>query len=463
MKTPLTLTDAANPAPAARIEAEMSLLGALFLGGLPAVESVIDRLGSADFYRSAHGHIWEVMASLCQRGRPIDPVTMADELSRRGVLADCGGMTYLMHLADFTPTVASLGHYLEIVLEQSLRRRIHAVASEIRALSLDEGTTAADVADASIRLIDEATRSRQGMDRSRSMAEVVGSTLARIEDAMRRGGGLAGMATGLSAYDRVVGGYRPGQLHVVAGRSGMGKSVFAATVALNVAEDGGKVAYFTGEMDAEEVTSRLIAATTRTNLRQVLEGRFTATEFGAFCADVSHQLALLPIRFDDSSTITPSQIAARCRRYRRELGGLDLVIVDYIQRCDPDTTRKGGTKAEEIAQIAKALKTLARDFKVPVLALAQPNRNVDHRPDKRPTVADLADSSAIEKEADTVALLYRPSYYERHQDGQPEPEFEESEVILGKNRAGRMTTVKVIFSGPYQRFDDMSDREEDEF
>lgn len=441
--------------------AEQSTLGALLLAGRSAVERTMDRLKPLDFYRDAHGTIYEAMCYLARTGREVDIVTLKGEIERRRAMDQIGGIGYLMTLGDIVPTPANLRYYADRVLEQSLRRRLYRAALEISQEALSGEGEVQEMADAAEQRILDATSDRRGGDAYRTMAALLDAAMDQVHEAYQLGGGLAGIASGLSEWDRLVGGLCPEQLHIVAGRPGMGKSVFGNTLALNVAAQGGRVAMFTTEMSATAVVKRMAAAAARVNASDVRTGRLTPERYAYLCQEASAHLHALPITIDDTSAITPAQILSRTRKIIADYGQVDLVIVDYLQRLQPDTTRKSGTLAEEIGEIAKALKTMAGRLRVPVVALAQPNRNNEARVDKRPTLSDLAGSSGIEKEADTVTFLYRPGYYEKH-EGPDAPEYEESELIVAKNREGQLGTVKVLFSGPYQRFDNLAERE-DEF
>ncbi len=451
----------ASHAPSGNIEAEMALLGGLFLGGASYVEIVAEKMTGGDFYREVHGRIFDAMVRLARRSAPVDIVTLKDDITRTHGGVECvGGLPYLMTLGDFVPAVtdATINHYAAIVQGDATRRRLYAAAQEIATLAAGE-TDAATLSEFAESRIMDATQARRGPESYRTMQSIVESMLSRLEERIRSGGGLAGFPVGLERWDRKIGGLCPGQLHVVAGRPGMGKSVFGSTVAVNVAMQGLKVAVFSVEMSGEDIAERMAAAVTRCNATSIRRGEMTRAEFGAFCQTVVDELTPLSIALDDTPAITTGQILSRCRQIRRNTGGLDLVVVDYLQRIVPESTRKSGTRAEEINQIAVDLKVMAGTLGVPVLALAQPNRAVETRQDKRPVMSDLADSSGIEKEADSVSFIYRPGYYERPQDGveHEAPEYEEAEIIVEKNRGGERGICRVLFSGPHQRFDNLAE------
>lgn len=446
--------------PPSDVLAEQSVLGALLLGGRTAVENVADRLKPLDFYREIHGTIYEAMCYLARSGREVDIVTLKAELERRRAIEQVGGLAYVMALGDIVPTTANLRYYVERVLDEALRRRLYCAGLEISQSALSGEGEARELADTAEQRILDATSDRRGGDAYRTMAALLDDALEQVQEAHDRGGGLAGISSGLERWDWLVGGLAPSQLHIVAGRPGMGKSVFGNTLALNVASQGGRVAMFTTEMSATAVIKRLCAAVARINATKVRTGSLTREEFGYLCHRSVEELQGLPLTIDDTSAITPGHILSRVRKIIADLGPVDLVVVDYLQRLHPDTTRQGGTKAEEINQIAQALKTMAGKLGVPVVAMAQPNRNSERRDDKRPGLSDLADSSGIEKEADTVTMLYRPAYYEKRQ-AEEIPDYEECELIVAKNREGACGTVRALFSGVFQRFDNLA--EEDGF
>lgn len=449
-------------APAANVYAEQALLGALLLGGAASVDIVAGRVGAADFSREGHGVIYDAMLKVSVGRGVLDIVTLSDELTRQDRLDAVGGLPYLMTLGDIVPVHAdsTVEHYAAIVTGDALKRRVFWAARQIEAKAA-EGGDAAEIAEYAELTMLAATEARRGAKAYRLAYEAIDAAMREVQAAMERGTGLSGIASGIDEWDRKTGGLGPGELHVVAGRPGMGKSVFAATVAVNIASQGYRVAVFSLEMRAEQIAKRMAAAAARINSGDIRNGKLTRAEFATLCEQVKRHLWELPMAFDDTPSISPGVILSRCRQMRRDLGGLDLVVVDYLQRLEPDGGRRNGTYAEEVNQIAKSLKTMAGVLGVPVLALAQPNRNCEKREDKRPILSDLADSSGIEKEASTVSMLYRPSYYERRDDtNAPPDEYEAAEVILAKQRDGETGTVQVLFSGPYQWFGNLAYRED---
>lgn len=469
------------------VAAEQALLAAIFIDESRQVSVEVDGdVKASDFSRPAHGVLFDAMIRMSRRGVAVDIVTLKGELEQVGKMEEAGGLAYLMGIVDFLPTAANWRHYRDQVLRASRQRAVFEAATKLRAESLANVHTREELESLVEATLESALRGRQSGQNLVPVSASVVEALERLE-AIFYGNAPEPVTTGLSDLDDFLGGYLPGELHVLAGRVAMGKSVFGATVAMRSAMKGARVAVFTGEMSHWQYSQRMLAAMVQEDYALILDPKPHRLEAAGMRTEAARMnwlrrvveggelIKALPIQYDDSGAITPGQIAARSRVARRRMGGLDLVIVDYLQRLDPDpTTKRNVSKAEEVAQIAKALKTMAREQEVPILVMAQVGRVVESRSDKRPYLGDLSDSSGVEKEADSVTFIHRPAYYERpveETDDRPtdrsaalratDPKVPEiAEAVIAKNRRGRTGIVKIGFQGAYQRFVAVKEAEE---
>lgn len=444
------------------IEAEASLLGALILSGGRLLETVELILAPQDFYRPGNCRIFEAIQDLANRGEPIDLVTLQGFLRDADHLEECGGAPYLYQLTESPAWVANADAYARRVASHAARRRLVEAAYQSIGLAGDMALPLESaLAQAEGAILDAAAQ--QGMaERIPTARQFIPDSLRLIAERRARGGNLVGTPSGLHAWDMALSGLRPGNLVLLAGRPAMGKTAGAVSVALHVAKAGGRVAFFSLEMTRQEISDRLLSAQAQVDSRRVSTGRITDAEVDAL-DEAARALVEIPLAIDDTPGISPLQVLARARRIRADLGGLDLVIVDYLQKLAPDKTRRGGTREEEVGGIAASLKTTAKTLGVPVLTLAQLNRAVEHRQDKRPVLSDLAESGRVEAESDSVTFLYRPAYYQRPEavEGNAMPprpeEREEAEWIVAKNRHGQTGAVKLAFCPAYTRFDNLAE------
>jgi replicative DNA helicase len=442
--------------------AEMSVLGAMFFGGEKACDAAFELLGEDEFYRPAHRVIFGAMKALRDEGTPPDAITVREKLDRAGTLESIGGVAYLMQLGDIEFTTANLRHYARIVRAKSDLRRIILTASEIYRRAVAEDAVAETLLS---RMEDTLAVCRDhSTEGSGEIWQLLPRLVSRHMDLLdaRRlaGGALTGISTGLASVDRITNGLRASELVILAARPAMGKSACAGTIAINVAKSGGAVAFFSLEMDGISLVDRFVAAETQIDLKRILRGTLDDAEWRAV-ADAASCFHDLRLAVDESSYLSVGSLEGRCRALKSEWGKLDLVVVDYLQYLTGLDGKRYGTREQEVTEIARYLKRLARSMKCPVLALAQINRAVETRENKRPVLSDLRESGGVEAEADIVAFLYRASYYEAKSD----PEFEqehkpewrdEVEFIIGKNRNGPTGFVKIGFAPKLTRFDDLA-------
>lgn len=426
------------------IEAEMAALGSMILGGSRTVAHIASKLVAADFYREAHGRIFEAMMHLHGKGEPVDVVTVKDELARRGALEQAGGYLYLIGLSEFVPTPANIEHYGKIVAEKSYRRALIDQASEVAALAYgDAGIPDLKVEAeklARMKATSSGTRHKVSL-----LRDVLAEEFEQIDERfhLRRAGTQPqGIFTGLTELDGLLTGLKAGELHLVAARPGNGKSALAVTCAMEAAKRG-PVLFVSLEMTRAQLAQRILAGESRVDSYAIRNGALDDREWQELSGALS-RLWDLPFYVATVPAVRPSELRARCA----DVEGLSLVVVDYLQLMGSD--ERGGRREEDLAAISRALKELALELEIPVLALAQLNREVEKRPDKRPMLSDLRESGALEQDADCVWMLYRASYYAQEPaDARlPDP----TEVLIRKNRMGPIGVARVGFIAAETRF-----------
>lgn len=428
------------------LDAEQSVLGGMLLSK-NAIGEVTDLIGAADFYRPAHETIYGAIVDVYAKGEPADPITVAAELTKRGEINKIGGPGYLHTLVQAVPTAANAEYYAQIVHEQAVLRRLTEAGKRIAQLGYSaEGELDDIVAKAQSDLL-EAIEARTGT----ATGNPISSILERVVDQIGTlsDDEITGVPTGFTDLDSLTKGWQPGQLIVLAARPAMGKSTAALDFARAAAiEHGLSAAFFSLEMSEDEIGMRLLSAEARVGLHHLRGGTVTDDDWqriGRRLPDIGSA----NLHVDDSPGLSVADIRTRTHRIASR-GGLDLVIVDYLQLLTP-TSRRGASRQEEVAAMSRGLKLLAKTLRVPVIALSQLNRGSEQREDKRPVVSDLRESGAIENDADMVVLLHREDAYEKES-----PRAGEAEFIVGKHRNGPTATITVAFQGHYSRFVDMA-------
>ncbi len=449
--------------PPQNLEAEQSALGSMLLDKL-AAERVLEILMPEDFYREAHERIYACMWDLAEQGEPVDLVTVAEELRRRNVLDAVGGAAYLTTLLDTVPTAANADYYARIVEEKAILRRLIDASSEIAGLAYEPH----DDVDVTVNLAENAVfrvaQRRVGKNFYPLRDLVVESW--ELLSAQAGADGVTGVNTGFEDLNYQTSGFQPSDLVIVAARPSMGKTAFALSIAVNAARQKyeGKpstVAIFSLEMSKEQLAIRLLCSEAGVSSHRLRTG-FTREGDWEKISDAMGLLSEHPVYIDDSSDITVMQMRSKCRRLAAE-HGLSLVMVDYMQLIQ--SHGRSENRNQELSVIARSLKAMAKEFNVPVIALSQLSRAVEKREDKRPILSDLRESGAIEAEADLVAFIHRPNYYnrgadeeeegmeERLNDRRPgEVPTEEAEIIIAKHRNGPVGTVRLGFQPEYARF-----------
>ncbi len=425
-------------------EAEESVLGAVMLSS-DAANVALETLHPEDFYKPAHQTVFTAVSQLFDANEPIDAITVSDQLRRTGTLDRIGGVPYLTALLDAVPTTSNIGYYVSVVEENALRRRLMRAGGEVSDLALETARPVIDVLDHAEQVVFSVAERRVG-DGLQSIAGLLMPTLEHAEEMGVRGSHVTGLGTGFRDLDRKLAGLQPANLVVIAGRPSMGKSTLAVNIAHNIAVGGAPVAIFTLEMSREEIVQRLLCSHARVDSHKLRTGDLQQKDW----AELNRAAGTLyeaPIYVDDSAALTVTEIRAKCRRLVRQRG-LDLVVVDYMQLMS------GGGRAEnrqqEIADISRALKSLARELHIPIIAVSQLNRSLEQRQNKRPQLGDLRESGAIEQDADIVMFVYREEYYN------PGSDRGVAEVIIAKHRAGAVGDVKMSFMAEYTVFADMA-------
>jgi len=424
--------------PPNNLEAEMAVLGSILVDR-EMMAPVSEVLSSADFYAHVHETIFAALSQLYERGEPLDKITVAEELRRRNLLDKVGGLPYLTSLMDTVPTAASALYYGQIVREKSaLRGLIHA-GTEITRIGFENEEDVDGALDRSEQIVYEVGR-RQKHGEFYPINKLLKGAFEQIDRLYQSRGNRTGLTSGFRDIDEYTAGFQPGNFIILAARPAMGKTSMALTMAAAAAKEEQKpIAIFSLEMTNEELVTRLLCAEARINSQNLRRGNIRDSDWEKISSGMS-TLSQWPIYIDDSGTVSVSEIRSRCRRLQSG-DGLAAVFIDYLQLVRPSGTSKPQNRNDELSDICRMLKATAKDLEIPIIALAQLNRGVESRNDKRPMLADLRDSGAIEQEADMVAFLYRDAYY--NPESAVEPDL--TEFIISKSRNGPTGTVKLRF------------------
>jgi replicative DNA helicase len=428
------------------IAAEQCVLGGMLLSK-DAISDVLEVIRPHDYYRPAHQLVHEVVLDLYGRGEPADAVTVAAELTKRGDLTRVGGAPYLHTLIASVPTAANAGYYARIVRERAILRRLVEVGTRIVQLGYS-GDGDAD------ELLDRAEAEIYGVSDRRvsedyhPLSEIMPAALDEIEAIGSRGGALTGVPTGFSDLDALTNGLHPGQMVVIAARPALGKSTLALDLArAATVKHGLPTVIFSLEMGRNEITMRLLSAEARVPLHSMRTGQMSDEDWTRLARRMS-EVVEAPLYIDDSPNMSMMEIRAKCRRLKQR-HDLKLVIIDYLQLMS--SPKRVENRQQEVSEMSRSLKLLAKELDVPVIAVAQLNRGPEQRTDKKPMLSDLRESGSIEQDADMVILLHREDAYERES-----PRAGEADFIVAKHRNGPTATVTVAFQGHFSRFVDMA-------
>lgn len=431
------------------LEAEQSVLGGLMLDN-SRFDAVAEYVSSEAFYQDSHQQIFKVMAELADKGKPLDVVTLSEALSRHGELERIGGIAYLAEMAQHTPSAANIAAYAKIVRDQATVRQLISAANEISRSSLNpSGLDSDDLLSLAEKRLAEISEDRPREGGFEDVNSLLSTAVDRIDELFSSDSDLTGLQTGLDELDTRTSGWQSGELIVLAARPSMGKTALA----LNFAETAiltqdQPVLIFSMEMPAHSLVVRMLSSIGHINQTKMRNGKLTEEDWPKLSAAVS-KMKDRPLFIDDTPGLTPSDLKARTRRIAREHGNPALIVIDYIQLMHVAGSKEGRT--QEISEISRSLKALAKEYSCPVIALSQLNRGVEQRPNKRPMNSDLRESGAIEQDADIVLFIYRDEYY-----NEESPDKGIAELIIGKQRNGEIGTVRAAFLGQYTRFDNLA-------
>ncbi|GAB3333031.1 MULTISPECIES: replicative DNA helicase [Marilutibacter] len=436
--------------PPQSIEAEQAVLGGLMLAP-EAYDRIVDQLSESDFYRRDHQLIFRAINELAQKARPYDAVTLGEWFESMGLGEQVAGGAYLIELASTTPSAANIRAYAEIVRDKAILRQLIDVGTDI----VNDGYQP-DGRDSS-EILDEAERqvlaiaqaSNNGKNDFTSVHQALTTAFDELQTRYANGGAITGLPTGYNEFDELTAGLQKTDLIILAARPAMGKT----TLALNMAEYAAfrsklPVAVFSMEMSASQLAMRLISSVGRVNAQRLRTGQLEDEDWSRVTSAI-RQLREVKIFIDDEPGLSPTKLAAKARRLKRE-HGLGLIVIDYLQLMSVPGNNEN--RATEISEISRSLKGLAKELEVPVIALSQLNRSLETRTDKRPVMADLRESGAIEQDADMIVFIYRDDYYNKENS----PDKGLAEVIIGKQRSGPTGSVKLKFFGEYTRFDNLA-------
>ncbi len=433
--------------PPVSLEAERAALGACLMDR-EALNIVVEILQPDDFYDASHRAAFDIIFTMSQRDKPVDPLTFLQEASRLGKAEAFGGQAFVGSLIDSVPTTANVEYHAGIVRDKAIHRRLINAGNNIVRLGYSTDMDVDEALEEAERAVFEIAQKRNSMN-FRHVGEVLGHTFQQIEEQYNRSEqDVTGFNSGFFDLDRLTGGFQPGSLNIVAARPSMGKTAFAVNIAQFGGQGAGRpVLIFSLEMGAEQLVQRMLGAEAKINIHDLRIGAFPRSSWETL-ADAAGKLAESPIYIDDSSMLSTLEFRARCRRFKSRHNDLGLILVDYLQLMN--SSRKIENKQQEVAEISRALKGVARELNTPVIALSQLSRAVEQRTEKKPQLSDLRDSGAIEQDADTVMLMYRPGYYDSVAPG--EEEDSRAYVSLSKNRNGPTGEVMLLFFREYTRF-----------
>ncbi len=430
------------------VEAEQSVLGGVMLDN-NAWEKIDDKLVEKDFYRHDHRLIFRAMTNLAAKSEPLDVITLHEYLEREGLEEDVGGLAYLGELANNTPSASNIISYARIVRERAIIRELISAANDIADSGFNpEGRSISEILDMAESKIFRIAEQREQNDVGpQEVKSILKEVLLKIEEFQQSKGGITGLQSGFDALDKMTTGFQPADLVIVAGRPSMGKTTFAMNIAEHAALKQDKpVIVFSMEMPADGILLRSFSSLSRVDQGRIRRGEMDDHDW----AKISSTMALLQenckMHIDDSPSLSPAEVRSRSRRVARDHGGVSLIVIDYLQLMQVPGMSENRT--QEVSEISRSLKALAKELNCPVIALSQLNRSLEQRADRRPVMADLRESGAIEQDADLIMFVYRDEVYNK------ETEFKGmAEIIIGKQRNGPIGFVNLTFNGHWTRFD----------
>lgn len=437
--------------PPQNLEAEQSILGSILLEN-GSINSVLEVMSKSDFYNDAHRKIFELMIELSEKNEPVDLITLGNALRDRNLLDSVGGMAYLASLVDNVPSAANVANYAKIAKEKSILRGLISSATEIINSCYEVRGDVDQILDKAEHSVFEIAENKVRPS-FYPIREIVKDSFRSIEDLFARKELITGVPTGFEKIDDLTSGLQKSDLIIIAGRPSMGKTAFALNIAQYAALEGQTpVAVFSLEMSKEQLVFRLLASEAKVDSQRLRKGFLGETDWPKLTT-AAGRLSEAPLFIDDTPAITVLEMKAKSRRLKAD-AGLGLIIVDYIQLMRASGNRDN--REQEISEISRSLKALAKELNVPVIALSQLNRKVEDRTNRRPQMADLRESGAIEQDADVIAFIYRDEVYNKSEDN---PEKGTAEIIIGKQRNGPTGTVKLAFLEKFTCFENLAHTE----
>lgn len=426
------------------LEGERAILGGLLIDN-DALPKVIAILTPDDFYREAHRNIVKSIVDLFNKNEPVDLITLTAALKEKGFFENVGGVAFLTELIDAVPSAANIVHYAKVVKEKAILRQLISAATEISTRCYEDQSDIDEFLDEAEQILFRVGESRIGTG-FYHIQELMKSSFQTIESLYERKENITGVSSGFRDLDSMTAGFQNSDLIIIAGRPSMGKTSFALNIGMNAAtESGVPTAIFSLEMSKEQIALRILCAKAKVNLKSLRTGYLTPDDWARLTLAVG-SISDSPLYVDDTPAISTLEIRAKARRLKKEKN-LGLVIVDYLQLMKGPA--KSDSREKEISEISRSLKALSKELNVPVVALSQLNRKVEERPNKRPQLADLRESGAIEQDADVIIFIYRDEVYNKSEDN---PKKGEAEIIIGKQRNGPIGMVTAYFDAKYSTF-----------
>ena len=432
--------------PPQNIEAEQAVLGAMLIKKEAIIE-VQEILRPEDFYRETHRIIYEAMVRLQNNDEAVDLVTLTEELRKTDMLDKVGGLGFITQLANIVGTAANVSYHAKIVKEKAELRNLINVATEIAGKAYEDSDEVENLMDEAEKKI-LAVASRQGGGAFEPMKNIVMRTFERINVLYESKGGLTGISSGFKDLDKLTAGLQKSDLILVAARPSMGKTAFTLNIASYVGLHGGSVAFFSLEMSKEQLMQRMLCSEGGIDASRLRTGQLDEVEWNKLVG-VADKMSRAPIYIDDTAGITVMELRSKARRLKAE-HGLDLIIIDYLQLMQGRASKNSDNRQQEISEISRSLKALARELDVPVIALSQLSRSVESRQIKKPMLSDLRESGSLEQDADIVMFLYREDYYDKDTENK-----NITEIIVAKHRNGPVDSVQLFFQKEYTKFRDL--------
>lgn len=432
--------------PPQNIEAEQAVLGAMLIKK-EAIAEVQEILQPDDFYREAHRIVYEAMVQLQNNDEAVDLVTLTEQVRKSEQLDKIGGLAFITQLANAVPTAANVVYHAKIVKEKAELRSLINAATAIASAAYEDNTDVENIMDDAEKKI-LAVANRQNGGAFESMKSIVMRTFERINVLYESKGGLTGISSGFKDLDKLTAGLQKSDLILVAARPSMGKTAFTLNIASYVGTHGGKVAFFSLEMSKEQLMQRMLCAEGGIDATKLRTGQLDTPEWNKL-VHVADTLSRAPIYIDDTAGITVMELRSKARRLKAE-HGLDLIIIDYLQLMQGRPSKNGDNRQQEISEISRSLKALARELDVPVIALSQLSRSVESRQIKKPMLSDLRESGSLEQDADIVMFLYREDYYDKDTENK-----NITDIIVAKHRNGPVDTISLFFQKEYTKFRDL--------